>query len=60
MSARDFINELLRSLGESGLASRVDRKLAENEDSELELRFADQGSPREVNVQFNQIICEME
>jgi len=60
MSARDFINELLCELGESELAARVDRRLAKNEDSDLELRFADSGSPREVNVQFNQVMCEME
>jgi len=60
MSARDFINELLCELGESELARRVDRHLAKNEDSGLELRFVAAGSPREVNVQFSQIMCEME
>jgi hypothetical protein len=60
MNAREFIYELLCELGESDLARRVQSKLLKNEEAGLLLRFADSGTPREVNVQFNQIMCEME
>lgn len=45
---------------ESDLARRVQSKLLKNEEAGLLLRFADSGTPREVKVQFNQIMCEME
>jgi len=60
MSAREFIVDLLDELGEKDLAQRVSNKLAHNEDAGLILRFADEGTPREVNLHFNQIVVEME
>jgi hypothetical protein len=60
MNAADFIHELLLELGEDTLAEKVSKKLEDNDEAHLPLRFADGGEAREINVHYNAITVEME
>jgi len=59
MNAADFIHELLLELGEDALAEKVSKKLEDNDEAQLPLRFAGGHEAREINVHYNAITVEM-